>query len=74
MTKKYKPSIIVAGGVSFYGLSDLILLKGTIKEFAYPQALEYYIEKFDDFKEHNKKINYSNRMEHFVILQEKSKY
>ena len=25
-----------------------------MKEFAYPQALEYYKEKFDDFKEHNK--------------------
>ena len=32
-TKKYEPSIIVAGGVSFYGLSDLIFLKGTMKEF-----------------------------------------
>ena len=54
--KKYEPSIIVAGGVSFYGLSDLILLKGTMKEFAYAQALEYYKEKFDGFKEQNKNL------------------
>ena len=53
-TKKYEPSIIVIGGVSFYELSDLILLKGIIKEFAYAQALEYYKEKFDEFKEQNK--------------------
>ena len=38
-TKKYEPSIILAGGVSFYGLSDLILLKGTMTEFSYSQAL-----------------------------------
>ena len=43
-TKKYEPSIIVAGGVSFYGLSDLILLKGIMKEFSYAQVLEYYKE------------------------------
>ena len=40
--KKFEPSIIVAGGVSFYGLSDLILLKGMMQEFFYAQALEYY--------------------------------
>ena len=56
MTKKYEPSIIVAGGVSFYGLSDLILLKGTMKEFSYAQALEYYKENFDAFKEQNKNL------------------
>ena len=32
-TKKFEPSIIVAGGVSFYGLSYLILLKETIRDF-----------------------------------------
>ena len=55
-TKKYGPSIIVTGGVSFYGLSDLILLKGTIKEFSYAQVLEYYKENFDDFKEQSKNL------------------
>ena len=37
----------------YYGFSDLILLQGTTKEIANIQALEYYKEKFDDFKEHN---------------------
>ena len=53
-TKKYEHSIIIADGVLFYGLSDLILLKGTMKEFAYVQVLEYYKEKFDEFIEQNK--------------------
>ena len=41
-TKKYEPSIIVPGGVSFY------LLKGTMQEFSYAQALEYYKDNFDN--------------------------
>ena len=49
-TKKYETSIIVAGGVSYYGLSDLILLKGTMQEFSYAQALEYYKDNFENFK------------------------
>ena len=55
-TKKFEPSIIVAGGVSYYGLSDLILLKGTMKEFSYSQALEYYKESYENFQKQNKNI------------------
>ena len=55
-TKKFEPSIIIAGGVSFYGLSDLILLKGTMQEFSYAQALEYYKESYDHFQKHDKNI------------------
>ena len=55
-TKKFEPSIIVAGGVSFYGLSDLILLKGTMQEFSYAQALEYYKDNYDNFKKINKNL------------------
>ena len=70
-TKKYEPSIIVAGGISFYGLSDLILLKGTMK-VSYAQALENYKENCDFLK--NKIKTYcSNRMVHLVILEKKSK-
>ena len=43
-TKKHEASIIIAGGVSFYGLSDLILLNGTMTDFSYAQALEFYKE------------------------------
>ena len=55
-TKKFKPYIIVAGGVSYYGLSDLILLKGTMQEFSYAQALEYYKDNYENFKNINKNI------------------
>ena len=53
-TKEFEPSIIVAGGVSYYGLSDLILLKGTMQEFSYSQVLEYYKDNFENFKKQNK--------------------
>ena len=49
-TKKYEASIIVAGGVSFYGLSDLILLEGTMRDFSYAQAIEFYKENYEEFK------------------------
>ena len=52
----FEPSIIVAGGVSYFGLSCLILLKGTMKEFSYSQALEYYKESFEKFQKQNKNI------------------
>ena len=52
-TKKYEASIIVAGGVSYYGLSDLILLNETMRDFAYAQALEFYKENYENFKKQN---------------------
>ena len=48
--------IIVAGGVSYYGLSDLILLKGTMQELSNAQALEYYKDNFENFKKLNKNM------------------
>ena len=42
--------MIVAGGVSFYGLSDLILLKGTMRDFSYAQVIEFYKENYKEFK------------------------
>ena len=55
-TKKFEASIIVAGGVSFYGLSDLILLNGTMTDFSYAQALEYYKENYEEFKKNNENL------------------
>ena len=55
-TKKYESSIILAGGVSFYELSDLILLKETMTEFSYSQALEYYKENYDEFAKENEAL------------------
>jgi len=56
MKKKFENSIKVAGGISFYGLSDLILLKGTMNDFTYPQALSYFKENYDSFKEKNENL------------------
>ena len=55
-TKKYEASIIVAGGASFYGLSDLILLDGTMRDFSYAQALEFYKENYEEFKKKNENL------------------
>ena len=48
--KKHEPSIMIARGISFYGLSDLFLLNGNMNNFAYLQALEYYKNNFNEFK------------------------
>ena len=55
-TKKFESSIIVAGGVSYYGQSDLILLVGTMTDFAYVQALEFYKENYENFKKQNENL------------------
>ena len=51
--KKHSFSIMVAGGISFYGLSDLYLLNGKMNSFAYSQALHYYKKNFNEFKNKN---------------------
>ncbi len=53
---KFPKRIILAGGISFYGLSDLILLEGTMNEFSYAQAILYYNENLQEFKKKNKNI------------------
>ena len=55
-TKKHEPSIIVAGGVSYYGLSDLILLVGTMRDFSYAQALEFYKDNYENFKKQKENL------------------
>lgn len=45
--KKFEKSLMIAGGSSFYGLSDLILCEGTLNEFSYGQALIIYKEQSD---------------------------
>ena len=55
--KKFEISLMIAGGINFYGLSKLIFLDGTMNEFAYGQALLFYkddIKKIE--KEHKLKI------------------
>ena len=54
--KKFEYSIIVAGGISYYGLSDLILLKEAMQEFSYFKELEleYFKDDFEAFYKENK--------------------
>ena len=55
--KKFEKSLMIAGGINFYGLSRLIFLDGTMNEFSYGQALLFYkddIEKIE--REHKIKI------------------
>ena len=52
--KKFEKGIMVAGGISYYGLSDLMLMKGTMNDFQYSQALFDCKENIEKF---NKKYN-----------------
>ena len=54
--KKFEKSIMVDGGISYYGLTDLFLLNGTMNEFSYSQALHYYKENYDSFLKKNPNI------------------
>ena len=55
--RKFEPLIIIAGGISSYGLSHLLLLDGTLNEFAYGQALLYFKEDIDKLeKQYNENI------------------
>ena len=48
--KKFELSLMVAGGISSKGLSDLIILEGPENEFSYAQILLYYKDTVDKFK------------------------
>ena len=48
--KKYESSIMIAGGICSFGLNRLILAENTVNEFAYAQALLYFKEDYDAFK------------------------
>ena len=48
--KKFELSLMVAGGISSKGLSDLIFLEGPENEFSYAQIWLYYKDNMDKFK------------------------
>ena len=48
--KKHYQSIMIAGGISIYGLSDLLLLNGVMDSFAYSQAIKYYNKNYEELK------------------------
>ena len=49
--RKFEKSLMIAGGISYYGLSRLIFLEGTMNDFAYGQALMFYKEDIDDIRD-----------------------
>ena len=53
---KFPKKILIAGGISYYGLRDLIIVEGTMTDFAYGQTLLHYKKNFDEFKLKNKNI------------------
>ena len=56
--KKFELSVMISGGISFYGLSRLIFLEGTMNNFAYGQALLFFKEDMDAInKKNNIKLN-----------------
>ena len=42
---------MIAGGISYYGLSRLIFLEGTMNDFAYGQACIFYKEDIDEIRD-----------------------
>ncbi|MBQ4352495.1 MAG: hypothetical protein II758_02835, partial [Prevotella sp.] len=46
---KFQKSVIIAGGVSFFGTINLIILEGTMNHFAYGQTLLFYQGFLEDF-------------------------
>ena len=49
---------MVAGGISFYGLSDLIFVNGSMNTFSYAQALDFYKNNYDDLLKKNKNLKF----------------
>ena len=47
---------MIAGGISYYGLSDLIVVEGSMNNFSYSQALNFYKKNYDKLLKKNKKL------------------
>ena len=47
--EKLPKKILIAGGISYYGLSDLIIAEGTMTDFAYGQTLLHYKKILKNF-------------------------
>ena len=52
--KKFEDSIMISGGISFYGLSKLIFLDGTMNSFAYGQTLLFFKEDIEGINKKSK--------------------
>ena len=54
--EKFPKSLMLAGGISYYGLSDLLIVEGTMIEFTNGKAILLYKKNMDEFKKINKNI------------------
>ena len=53
--KKFEKSIMIAGGICYYGLNRLQIIDGTLNEFGYGQALLYYEEDIKKLRQDSEK-------------------
>ena len=55
--RKFEKSLMLAGGVSYHGLTKLIILDGTLNEFSYGQGLLFYNDDINSINlKHNSDI------------------
>lgn len=54
--KKFEKSIMIAGGICYYGLSRLQIIDGTLNEFGYGQGLLYYEEDIKRISQNSGKV------------------
>ena len=47
---------MIAGGISYYGLSDLILVESSMNNFSYEQTLNLYKKNYDKLLKKNKNL------------------
>ena len=47
--RKFEKSLMVAGGITYNGLTKLIILDGTLNEFSYGQGLLFYKDDINNF-------------------------
>ena len=45
--KKFEPSLMVAGGISYFGLTNIIFVEGTMNDFSYKQTIIFYKEDIE---------------------------
>ena len=62
--RKFEKSLMIAGGISYHGLTKLIILDGTLNEFSYGQGLLFYKDDINTKNPSIKMVFILNRMEH----------
>ena len=48
--RKYESSVMIAGGISYHGLSRIVFLEGTMNNFAYGQTLLFFKEDIESLE------------------------